>query len=74
MYVVCRKEANIVVDLVRQVQDDVNVFPVPQWFGYVFFVGGIRRETGHDGVVGADFFQRARHDDAMLAVDGDSFA
>lgn len=65
---------DIVVDLVRQVQDDVNVSPVPQWFGYVFFAEGVRRETGHDGVVGADFFQRARHDGAMLAVDGDSLA
>ena len=36
--------------------DDVNVFSVPQWFGYVFFTEGVRRETGHDGVVGADFF------------------
>ena len=32
----------------------MNVLTVLQWF--VCFVGEVRRETGHDGVVGADFF------------------
>lgn len=35
-------------------QNDVNVSHALQWF--VCFVGEVRRETGRDGVVGAEFF------------------